>query len=52
MQTACLHLKGLLPSDTAAYFIQARNKKGKSNNVGIEMDEFKPPGFYPPGRTA
>jgi hypothetical protein len=39
--------KGILPSDTAVYFIQARNKKGKSNNVGIEMDEFKPPIFTP-----
>jgi hypothetical protein len=37
--------KDILPSDTAIYFIQARNKKGKSNNVGIEMDEFKPPIF-------
>jgi hypothetical protein len=39
--------KDILPSDTAVYFIQARNKKGKSNNVGIEMDEFKPPVFTP-----
>lgn len=37
--------KGITPSDTAAYFIQARNKKGKSSNVGIEMDEFKDPVF-------
>jgi hypothetical protein len=33
------------PSDTAVYFIQARNKKNKSFNVGIEMDEFQPPAF-------
>jgi hypothetical protein len=35
--------KGIYPADTAAFFIQARNKRGKSFNVGIEMDEFKPP---------
>jgi hypothetical protein len=39
--------KGAFPADTAVYFLQARNKKGKSNNVGIEMDEFKPPVFPP-----
>jgi hypothetical protein len=39
--------KDIIPSDTAVYFIQARNKKGKSSNVGIEMDEFKPPIFTP-----
>lgn len=37
--------KGVFPADTAVFFIQARNKKGKSFNVGIEMDEFKPPVF-------
>ncbi|QKJ30925.1 hypothetical protein HQ865_14595 [Mucilaginibacter mali] len=37
--------KNIYPSDTAAYVIQARNKKGKSFNVGIEMDEFVPPVF-------
>jgi hypothetical protein len=37
--------KGIFPADTAVYFIQARNKRGKSFNVGIEMDEFKPPVF-------
>ncbi len=35
--------KNLYPTDTAAFFIQARNKSGKSFNVGIEVDEFKPP---------
>lgn len=35
--------KNVYPSDTAAYLIQARNKKGNSFNVGIEMDEFVPP---------
>jgi hypothetical protein len=37
--------KDIMPSDTAAYFIQSRNKKGKSSNVGIEMDEFISPVF-------
>ena len=37
--------KGIFPADTAVFFIQAKNKKGKSFNVGIEMDEFKPPVF-------
>lgn len=40
--------KGIAPSDSAAYFIQARNKKGKSSNVGIEMDDFKDPVFNAP----
>ncbi|RYU89298.1 hypothetical protein EWM62_13265 [Mucilaginibacter terrigena] len=39
--------KDVMPSDTAVYFIQARNKKGKSSNVGIEIDEFQPPVFTP-----
>jgi hypothetical protein len=38
----------LLPSDTAVFFLQAKNKKGKSFNVGIEVDEFKPPVFTAP----
>lgn len=33
----------LPPSDTASFLIQARNPKGKSFNVGIEVNEFKPP---------
>lgn len=37
--------QNIYPSDTAAYVIQARNKKGKSFNVGIEMQEFVPPTF-------
>lgn len=32
-------------ADTAVYMIQSRNKKGKSFNVGIEVDEFAPPVF-------
>lgn len=39
--------KDVVPVDTAVFFIQARNKKGKSVNVGIEMEEFKPPSFAP-----
>jgi len=35
--------KNIYPADTASFFIQARNKRGKSFNVGIEVDEFKPP---------
>ncbi len=30
---------------TASFLIQARNKRGKSFNVGISVDEFKPPVF-------
>ncbi len=38
--------KGLFPIDTAEFKIQARNKAGKSFDVGIEMlGEFKPPVF-------
>lgn len=39
--------KDIMPVDTAIFFIQSRNKKGKSSNVGIEMEEFKPPSFVP-----
>ncbi|MEJ2905489.1 hypothetical protein WAE58_23795 [Pedobacter panaciterrae] len=39
--------KGIAPIDTPAYFISAKNKRGKSFNVGIEMDEFKAPVFSP-----
>jgi len=39
--------KDIIPIDTAIFFIQARNKNGKSSNVGIEMEEFKPPSFVP-----
>ncbi|MCD0489502.1 hypothetical protein LPB86_14770 [Pedobacter sp. MC2016-14] len=40
------NFKGIFPVDTARFFVQARNKKGKNNvNVAIEMDEFKPPVF-------
>ena len=39
---------GLYPADTAVYFLQARNKRGKSFNVGIEMEEFVAPAFKAP----
>lgn len=39
--------KGVAPIDTPTYFISAKNKRGKSFNVGIEMDEFKAPIFSP-----
>lgn len=32
-------------ADTAIYMLQSRNKRGKSFNVGIEVDEFVPPVF-------
>ncbi|WP_214229434.1 hypothetical protein [Pedobacter sp. B4-66] len=37
--------KGITPIDTPSFFISAKNKKGKSFNVGIEVEEFKPPVF-------
>ena len=40
--------RNIYPSDTAVYLIQARNKKGKSFNVGIEVNEFQPPVFEAP----
>ncbi|HEX8376316.1 MAG TPA: hypothetical protein VF602_00760 [Pedobacter sp.] len=35
----------LFPIDTAEFFIQTRNKKGKSFNVNIEVEKFVPPFF-------
>ncbi len=35
----------LFPVNTAEFFIQTRNKKGKSFNVNIEVEEFVPPVF-------
>nr|WP_294796289.1 hypothetical protein [uncultured Mucilaginibacter sp.] len=35
----------IFPVDTAIFKIQARNKRNKEFNVGIEMDVVKPPGF-------
>jgi hypothetical protein len=37
--------KDFIPVDTASFLIQARNKHGKSFNVGINVDEFTPPVF-------
>jgi len=39
--------KGITPIDTPSFFISAKNKRGKSFNVGIEVEEFKPPVFSP-----
>jgi len=39
--------QNIIPLDTPAYFIQARNKKGKHFNVGIEIKAFDPPIFVP-----
>ncbi|WP_129713769.1 carboxypeptidase-like regulatory domain-containing protein [Pedobacter sp. SYP-B3415] len=37
--------RGLVPVDTAVYFIQAKNRRNKSSNVGLEVDEFVAPPF-------
>ena len=37
--------KNIMLADTPAYILQTRNKNGKSLNVDIEVDEFKPPVF-------
>ena len=37
--------KGIVPFDTVAYNLQARNKRGKTFNVGIEVNDFVPPVF-------
>jgi len=34
--------RNLPPVDTASFFVQARNARGKSFNVGLELDVFKP----------
>ncbi|MBB5437574.1 hypothetical protein HDC92_001246 [Pedobacter sp. AK017] len=44
-ESGLFRFKGIFPSDTAVFFIQARNKRGKSFNVGIEVEEFIPPVF-------
>jgi hypothetical protein len=36
---------GLLPLDSAVITLQARNKRGREFNVGLEVDEFKEPMF-------
>lgn len=37
--------KNIVPVDTPVYIIQARNKRGKSFNVDVRVDEFIPPVF-------
>lgn len=37
--------RGFTPIDSASFMIQARNKKGKSVNVQVNVDEYKPPVF-------
>jgi len=39
--------KNLVPLDTPAYILQARNKGGRSFNIDLKVDEFKPPVFAP-----
>ena len=39
------NFRNLHPTGKPVYFLQARNKRGKTFNVGIEVDEFKPPVF-------
>ena len=39
--------RNINPVDTAVFFIQARNKSCKSLNVGISVDEFRPPAYFP-----
>jgi hypothetical protein len=37
--------RGFLPVDSASFFIQARNKNNGTFNIGLDVDEFKPPVF-------
>lgn len=37
--------KGFTDLDTTAFRIQARNKRGKSFGIGLEVDKFFPPAF-------
>ena len=38
-------IRDIIPLDTPIYVLQARNKRGKSFNVDLKVDEFKPPLF-------
>jgi len=40
------------PLDTAGFVVQARNRRGRSFNVGVEVDEFKAPVFSTPALPA
>ncbi len=41
----------IYPVDTAVYLVEAKNKKGKSFNISVNVDEFKPPVFNTPLTT-
>ncbi len=44
--------RDIIPLDTPYYMLQARNKRGKSFNVDLKVDEFKPPLFAMNDETA
>lgn len=44
--------RDIIPLDTPYYILQARNKRGKSFNVDLKVDEFKPPLFAMTSETA
>ena len=44
--------RNITPLDTPIYILQARNKRGKSFNVDLKVDEFKPPLFAIASETA
>ena len=45
-------IRDIVPLDTPAYIMQARNKRGKSFNVNLSVDEFKPPVFAMTNETS
>lgn len=45
-------IRNIIPLDTPIYMLQARNKRGKSFNVDLKVDEFKPPLFAATGEAA
>ncbi|MDO3642405.1 hypothetical protein [Mucilaginibacter sp. L3T2-6] len=45
-------IRDIIPLDTPVYVMQARNKRGKSFNVSLSVDEFKPPAFASSGQTS
>lgn len=45
------NFRDIHPIDKPVYFLQARNKNGKSFNVGVNVDEFKPPVFAASKKT-
>jgi len=44
--------KDVVPLDTPVFFVQARNKRGNSFNIGVDVDEFKPTAFTKPTADA